>query len=138
MTASLATRLRFRIALWLQARLLPWRMWRERPLSEVMALANTPRGIRYRGLPVAYVLDRVARATRRPILMRDRRCLRQGVLAQRFMAAAGHPCELRFGVERASLGDAIRAHCWLVHDGKPVLNPPGPATVLIFTHASGQ
>lgn len=138
MTASLATRIRFRVALWWQARLLPLRLWRERPLREVIVLANPTRGVRYRGLPAAYVLDRVVRATRRPILMRDRRCLRQGVLAQRFMVAAGHPCELRFGVERASLGDAITAHCWLVHDGKPVLNPPGAATVLIFAHASGQ
>lgn len=138
MTASLVTRIRFRIALWLQARLLPWRMWRERPLCEVVALANSQRDIRYSGLPVSYVLDRVVRATRRPILMRDRRCLRQGVLAQRFMTAAGHPCELRFGVERASLGSAIKAHCWLVHDGKPVLNPPDAATVLIFAHTSGQ
>ena len=136
MNGATITKIRFRIALWCDARLLPFRIWRERPLAEVLSLARPPRRVSYAGLPIAYILKRVMRTTRRPILMRDRRCLRQGILAYRFMAAAGYKSELHFGVDRTSLGGSLKAHCWLVHGGETVLNPPDPATVEIFVHGA--
>jgi hypothetical protein len=68
--------------------------------------------------------------------MRDRRCLRQGILAFRFMAAAGYNSELHFGVDRTSLAGSIKAHCWLVHRGTTVLNPPNPTMVPILIHSA--
>jgi hypothetical protein len=136
MNGETITKIRFRIALWCHARLLPLRIPRNRPLSEVLSLAKPPRGIRYPGLPAAYILEHVLKTTRRPILMRDRRCLRQGILAFRFMAAAGHSSELHFGVDRTSLAGTLKAHCWVVHRGATVLNPPDPATVPILIHSA--
>ena len=136
MNDALITKLRFRFALWCDARLLPFRIWRERPLAEVLLLARPLRGQSYPNLPTDYILKHVLRTTRRPILMRDRRCLRQGILAFRFMTAAGYTPELHFGIDRTSLAGPVRAHCWLVHEGKVVLNPPDPATTRILVHTT--
>ena len=136
MKSALISKLQFRIALWCDARLLPFRTWRERPLAEVLLLARPLRGEYYAGLPISYILKHVLRTTRRPILMRDRRCLRQGILAFRFMNAAGYKSELHFGIDRTSLAGPLKAHCWLVYDGKVVLNPPDPATMPILVHAT--
>lgn len=135
MTGTLLTRLRFRVALWLNARLLPLQLWRDRQLKDVLSLAEAAPGGRYAGLSETYVLKRILRTTRRPILMRDRRCLRQGLLAFKFMNAAGHKSELHFGVDRGSLAGLVTAHCWLVHNGKVVLNPPDPGIVPILIHS---
>ena len=134
MDSLIITKIRFRISLWINARLLPFRIWRERPLSEVLSFANPSLRVRYAGLPAPYILQRVLKTTRRPILMRDRRCLRQGILATRFMAAAGHKSELHFGVDRTSLSGSLKAHCWLVHSGQIVLNPPDTTMVPLFVH----
>ncbi|MCC6888163.1 MAG: lasso peptide biosynthesis B2 protein [Hyphomicrobiales bacterium] len=116
--------------------MLPLRIGRARALRAVLRLAQAPPRPRYGGLAADYILHQVVRTTRRPLLMRRRRCLRQGILAYRFMAAAGHRCELHFGIDRTSLADGPQAHCWLVVNGKPVLNPPTPDMVRIFVHPS--
>lgn len=134
MYGSLGTRIWFRVALWWDARLLPWRISRNANLDHVLALASPPCHIRFGGLSVAHILKRVLKTTRRPILMRDRQCLRQGILACRFMAAAGYKTELHFGVDRTARADLLKAHCWLVHDGQIVLNPPDATMVEVFVH----
>lgn len=132
--AALADRLRFRAALWWQARVLPARV-RNRPLEVVVALARGAPAAHLRDLPVDYILKRVRRTVRRPWLMRDRRCLREGLLACRFLTAAGHAPELHFGVDRASAKTPhLQAHCWVVKDGAVVLNPPDPNMVPIYVH----
>lgn len=134
MAAILLTRIRFRIALWCDARLLPLRVGR-RPLDAVLALAQPGADPNYRGLPLDYILKHVRRTLRRPFLMRDRRCLREGLLAFRFMAAAGYEPELHFGIDRTSLpGPHLRAHCWVVNNGETVLNPPQQTLAPILVH----
>jgi hypothetical protein len=134
MGAPLLTRIRFRVALWSDARLLPFRIG-HRPLADVLALA--PPGARntYRDLPLAYILKYVRRSLRKPWLMRERPCLREGLLAFRFMTAAGYEPELHFGLDRTSLGGSdFKAHCWVVHRGETVLNPPDANMVRILIH----
>jgi len=136
MAVILLTRFHFHVALWWDARLLPLRVGR-RPLSAVLALASSRSYPKYHNLPLAYILKHVRRALRRPLLMRDRTCLREGLLAFRFMTAAGYRPELHFGIDRTSLpGSALRAHCWIVCDGEMVLNPPRSDVVPIFVHKS--
>jgi Transglutaminase-like superfamily len=133
MDGSLLTRVRFRTALWCQARSMPFLVTPDRSLAWVLAFANrTPRA-RYAGLPADYILKHVRKVTRRPYLMRERRCLRQGLLAFRFMKAGGYDIELHFGVDRTSRQD-MRAHCWIVHDGRVVLNPPDATMETILVH----
>jgi hypothetical protein len=134
MDGSLLTRVRFRIALWCHAKSMPLRLTADRPLAWVLSFADRARGTTYPGLSAEYILKHVARVTRRPYFMRERRCLRQGLLAFRFMKAAGHDVELHFGIDRTHLQD-IRAHCWIVHDGRVVLNPPDANTQPIFVHS---
>jgi hypothetical protein len=134
MNGTTCTKIRFRIALWRDARLIPFRISRNQPLAKVLLLARPPQGVFYPGLPSTYILKHVLKTTRGPILMRDRRCLRQGILAVRFLAAAGHSAELHFGVDRTSLASALKAHCWVVYRGATVLNPPAPTTVPILIY----
>lgn len=133
MDGSLLTRVRFRIALWCQARSMPLRVTPSRPLAWVLSFVDRAPSETYADLPAEYILKHVARVTRRPYFMRERRCLRQGLLAFRFMKAAGHDVELHFGIDRTHLQN-IRAHCWIVHDGRVVLNPPDADTQPILVH----
>jgi hypothetical protein len=135
MDGQVLTRMRFRIAVWFDARSMPFRIRRDQTLHSVLAFANRPRANAYSGLPADYILKHVVAVTRRPWMMRDRRCLRQALLGFRFLVAAGHEAELHFGIDRASLpGPQVRAHCWIVCRGKVVLNPPDPNTVSVLIH----
>jgi hypothetical protein len=130
------TRLRFRVMLWWAARTMPFRV-RNLPLNAVLKLARPDAAMPYRGLSLAYVLKRVRRTARRPVLMRDRRCLREGLLAFRFLNAAGFDPELHFGIDQTSLpGPRLKAHCWIVQEGEIVLNPPDENMTPIYIHRS--
>ena len=126
--------LRFRTGLWLAARIMPVRV-RGRDLKPLLADYEPGDDRSFRGLEAAHVIEAVRRSTRHPWTMRDRRCLRQGLLAYRYLTRAGFRPALHFGVDRKSLADPrVRAHCWIVLDGKVVLNPPSEnmVTVLVY------
>lgn len=131
-------RIRFRLALSVWARLVPILAW-ERNLSSLLALTRPRPATPYRGLQAEYIVRRVKKATRRPWLMRDRPCLREGVLALRFLRLAGYNPTLHFAVDRDSVTrDALSAHCWVVLDQKTMLNPPTPSMVEILIYAEDQ
>ncbi len=117
------------------ASLAVWARWvvllaRGRDLGRLVARVRPGPGTPYAGMPAELILAAVTRACRRPRLMRDRRCLREGLLAFRFLCAAGYRPRLHFGVDRASAGRArMAAHCWITLDGAVVLNPPLPGHV---------
>jgi hypothetical protein len=127
--ASAIQHIRFRTALWLWGRIVPVLAWRSDVLT-LLRRASPGHRRPYVGLSAAHIARRAKRAVRRPRLMADRPCLREGVLADRFLRLAGYAPELHFGVERNSLADEIlRAHCWVVLDGQALLN--APATEMI-------
>jgi hypothetical protein len=129
--------LRFRLSLWLSARLLPFRV-RHRPLSEILQLLESSHSVPYRGLAIEHVLRCVRRTARRPILMRDRRCLREGLLAFEFLDGAGHKVELHFGIDTTTLSSAdLKAHCWIVCNNETVLNPPDANIKPILVYRDG-
>ena len=135
-SASLWTRLRFGVSLWIAARLLPLRVARK-PWRRVLEMAD-PSSIRFAGLHHDYITARVLRATRRPWLMRDRPCLRQGLLGCRFLAEAGYAPELHFGINSDSIGThRLSAHCWVCINGKPVLNDRINHMATILVHHVG-
>ena len=79
------------------------------------------------------------RATRRPWLMRDRPCLRQGLLAMRFLRLAGYRPVLHFALDRTSVASSVlSAHCWVTLDGKVLLNPATPTMVEILAYVNGR
>jgi hypothetical protein len=127
-------RRRFKLGLWIAARLMPIRV-RGRDLKPLLVAYEPGAGRPFAGLDATYVIDAVRRATRHPWTMRDRRCLRQGLLAYRYLGMAGFRPALHFGVDRKSLADPhVRAHCWIVLNGRVALNPPdeGMVTVLVY------
>ena len=129
--------LRFRISLWLSARFLPLRV-RHRPLSEILSLLKSGHSAPYRGLPIAYILGCIRRTARRPVLMRDRRCLREGLLAFQFLEAAGYEAELHFGIDTTTLSTPdLKAHCWIVYNNETVLNPPDTNIRPILVYRDG-
>jgi hypothetical protein len=135
---TLLRKARFRLSLWAWARVLPLVAW-NRSLGSLMALTHTGSRVPYAGLTPEYIVRRVRRATRRPRLMRDRPCLRQGVLAMRFLRLAGYNPDLHFAVDRKSVGHSVlAAHCWVALDGKVILNPATPTMVEILAYKDGR
>lgn len=134
MPAPLTTRLLFCLELWLRARLLPWQVPRG-SLDQVLKLATFSGAPSYPGLPLSYVVRKVAHAVRHPWLMRDRRCLREGLLGYRFLRKAGYEPKLCFGVDPASVSaDRLAAHCWVEVDGKTVLGASATPMLPILIH----
>lgn len=127
----------FRLHLWASARLMPLRV-RGRGFEAVLRRAPLDSPKPYEGLSASYVTARVHRAVRRPWLMRDRRCLREGLLGHRFLTLAGFEPDLRFGVDPASMeAPRLSAHCWVCLDGKPVISDRMPGMVEIYRHHAG-
>lgn len=133
-------RLRLGVTVWWQARLLPWRLPRDLPFAQMLALAAPPAGTPLRGLAADEIAARVHRTLRRPLLMRDRRCLREGVLCYRFLRAAGHAPRLHFGVNPAAVrGGRFSAHCWVTLDDVILAGDLGvPMVALHEFPAAGQ
>ena len=122
--------LRLHVALW--ARWLPV-LAREPELQRLLGRAAPPPGTPYVGIPADIVIRRVRKACRRPVLMRDCACLREGLLAYRFLRMAGFRPRLHFGVDRNSAAaPRLAAHCWVSLDGRVVLNPPLPSHVEVL------
>ncbi|MDF2995770.1 MAG: lasso peptide biosynthesis protein [Xanthobacteraceae bacterium] len=134
MLLSLGKRVRFRAELWLAARLLPFQI-AGKSFEDVLAVVPSQPNRIYLGLPADYISGAVRKATRNPILMRDRKCLRQGLLAFGYMAQAGLRPELRFGIKPDSMNAAaLAAHCWVCIDNVPVLSDKDPDMVTIHVH----
>lgn len=124
----------FRAHLWASARLMPVLIG-QRSFESVLKWAPLSASTPYRGLSSAYIIASVNRTVRHPWLMRDRRCLREGLLAHRFLRFAGFDPELRFGVDPKSMqAHRLSAHCWVCLDGRPVVSDSLPGMVEIYRH----
>lgn len=124
----------FRVHLWASARLMPILVGC-RSFESVLKLAPLSAPTPYRGLSSAYIVAAVNRTVRHPWLMRDRRCLREGLLAHRFLRFAGFDPDLRFGVDPKSMqAPRMSAHCWVCLDGRPVVSDSLPGMVQIYRH----
>jgi hypothetical protein len=120
---------------WLWARLLPFLCAKSKSFADILKVSDVGSSRRYRGMPVAEIVSRVKLAARHPWLMRDRRCLREGILAYRFLTLANVPAKIHFGVDRNSIGaPKLDAHCWVTVGDEVVLNPPSPSMVTVFIH----
>jgi hypothetical protein len=124
----------FRCHVWVTARLMPV-LIANRDFESVLGWAPLRSSTPYRGLPSSYIVAAVNRTVRHPWLMRDRRCLREGLLAHRFLRLAGFDPDLRFGVDPQSMhAPRMSAHCWVCLDGRPVVSDSLPGMVEIYRH----
>jgi hypothetical protein len=131
-------RIHFNLALWLKARTLPFVVW-NKSLDEILNWADNSGTPDYLKLPHEYIGKRVRRIARGPLLMRDRRCLRIGLLGYRFLRKAGYSPELHFGVSPDSVSEnRIQAHCWVCLEGQPVIGEPLPGMLTIHVHRAAE
>lgn len=122
--------------IWVTARLLPF-VLAFRDLSQILRLGDVERSRLYTGAAPETIACVTRRSTRKPWLMRNRRCLRQGLIGYRFLRKAGYEPELHFGIDVGSVErNRIDAHCWVVLDGKPVVNDILEGMVIIHVHDS--
>jgi hypothetical protein len=126
---TLLRKAHFRLNLWIWARLLPLLAW-NRGLRSVVRLTEVGTRVPYRGFAAGYIVRSVERVTCRPMLMRDRPCLRRGLLATRFLRLAGYRPALHFAVDRTSVSKSVLSgHCWITLSGELMLSPAlHPAT----------
>ena len=127
-------RIALHVHVWWTARSLPFTVKR---CSLDRLLAGTtplPGRMPYRGVSAHEIIDAVRESTKRPWRMGGRRCLREGLLAFRFLRLAGHPAVLHFAIEPDSVAaDSPSAHCWVTVAGVCVINPPSPTMKLLFS-----
>ena len=60
-----------------------------------------------------------------------RGCLTRGVTLYRFLRQAGFDVSLRFGL--GEVEGRLEGHCWLVHDGRPLLEKRDPRAIYTET-----
>lgn len=131
-TASLPSRT-FGAEMWLWARMLPFLCVKTKSFAGILTVSKVGSSRRYRGMAVTEIVGKAKRASRHPWLMRDRRCLREGILAYRFLTLADVPAKIHFGVDRTTVSSPkLEAHCWVTVDDQPVINPPAPTMVTIY------
>lgn len=122
---------RFHLELFVWLRLVPLLAARE-DFADLLARIE-PAGITYLGMEPARILKRIKRRLRHPWLMRQQRCLREGLIAYRLLKRAGYRPALHFGIDRATIAkNQLGAHCWLTLNGEIVLNPPSAGYVEIY------
>lgn len=136
MSPFLPLPLPFGVHLWIAARLMPLLVGPRTRFDVILAMAEVRgRPGVARGLGAETIVAAIKRTSRRPWLMRDRRCLREGLLAYHYLSGAGYRPKLHFGVVPGTL-DAQRpgAHCWIAVEGAVLLNPPDQGMIEIFAH----
>jgi Transglutaminase-like superfamily len=117
----------------LLARFLPLLLYRQ-DLNATLKTIDVGAHIRFENVLPDTIRDRVISVTHRPWLMRNRRCLRQGILGMRYLRKAGYNPVLKFGIDTRSVSkNKIAAHCWVELNGKPLINDIMEHMVVIHT-----
>lgn len=133
-TTRLGIEAKFLFDLWVHARLLCFRVPKRSHFSTVISLLG-----RVQITPPAHMNpDQIAaivlNVTRRPWMMRDRRCLRQGILAYWCFKAGGYEPRIHFAIDLGSLQtEKTKAHCWITIEGRSVMNDSLPDMQTFFT-----
>ncbi|OEO32922.1 hypothetical protein VW23_008900 [Devosia insulae DS-56] len=134
--AGLLARLAFRLQVWISARTLPARI-AGRDFSQILSDASSVPPSSWPRFPVSYIARAVRRVARWPILMRNNRCLRTGLVGFAALRRCGYDPRLHFSVDPKSMGKpSLSAHCWVTLDGVEVINARIPGQVQIHVHAA--
>lgn len=130
------SRLAFRLRLWISTRTLPARI-AGRDFSDILAEASSVPANSWPHFPVSDIARAVRRAARWPILMRNNRCLRTGLVGFAALRRCGYEPRLHFSVDPQSMGrPSLSAHCWVTLDGVEIINARIPGQVQIHVHAA--
>ncbi len=132
-TLKLRTRFRLKFEIKLAARLLPL-MIRNRDLAATLKYIEVDADKDFCGVEPTRIAKQVMRATKRPWFMRDRQCLRQGLLGMRFLRKAGYNPVLKFGIDRSSVNSRkLSAHCWVELNGRALINDILENMVVVYS-----
>lgn len=109
-------------AIWLDARKLPYQITADH-LGDTLAWADVPADPKWHDVDSEFIVRRVRRSVKHPILMRRRRCMRGGLLGFKYLRKAGFVPVLKFAIVEASLNASTPdAHCWVCLNDKPVIS----------------
>lgn len=106
------------------------------PLKKLLALA-TPGGrlSLYEKVDPEEISRMVRRRLRRPRSMRSRRCLREGLTLFYFLRLSGADAVIHIALHKPTPGrERLRAHCWVVLDGRAMSKPIRGPAVTLMTH----
>jgi hypothetical protein len=108
-----------------------------RDFSTILADASSAAPDSWPHFSVPYIARAVRRVARWPILMRNNRCLRTGLVGFAALRRCGYEPRLHFSVDPKSMGQpSLSAHCWVTLDGVEVINARIPGQVQIHVHAA--
>jgi len=108
--------------IWLDARKLPYQIG-DTDLSVALAWADVAPDPRWNGVSADFIVRRVRRSVKHPILMRHRRCMRGGLLGFKYLRKAGFDPVLKFAlVEKSLATEKLDAHCWVCLNDTPVIS----------------
>ena len=89
----------------------------------------------YKGISIEKVCDVVADRLKNPVLMKRRKCLRQGFTLFHFLCLAGAPAVLRIGVfADKQYHKRTTAHCWVTCQGRSLSPEPQETVAVVLTH----
>lgn len=109
-----------------------------RNLERILRRAAPTKRQPFLGLAADTILRCCHTAVRRPLLMANRPCLREGLLVYRFATMAGYKPRLVFGIDAASLSaNRVDAHCWVELPPNHIVNPPQSGMIAIMIHSAG-
>lgn len=127
-----------KLQIWVSARFLPLAI-AHKSFDQIARYAHAEKSKLFVGASSEKIAAHILKVTKRPWLMRDRRCLRQGILGMRFLAKSGFKPVLKFGVDVKSIADdKLSAHCWVEIDGRAVLNDEMENMVVIYSVPEGH
>lgn len=122
-----------KLEIWLSARILPFAI-ANKSFNEVTKYTQAEKSKTFSGVSSEKIASYIIKVTKKPWLMRDRRCLRQGILGMQFLSKSGYNPVLKFGVDVKSISsDKLKAHCWVEIEGKAVLNDQLDNMITIYS-----
>lgn len=90
--------------------------------------------VKFSNIDQVLICKCVGLTTRKPWLMRDRRCLRQSLLAMKFLRKANLAPTINFGVDINSMSSpSLSAHCWVEINNHPVMNDIMEDMIVVYS-----
>ena len=109
-------------------------------LKQILRVLTPPdRCEPYKGIPAEKICDVVEDRLKKPLLMKRRKCLRNGFMLFHFFCLAGLPAVLHIGVfEPKEYNKKMAAHCWVTCHGQSLSPEPQEDVAVVLAHRKIQ
>jgi hypothetical protein len=127
---------------WLLARMAGWIvalsvLARLLPLSRALQIVSTEVRKKSTGVDPVQLSTAIDALLEAKVFVFKPSCWKRATVLHRYLALAGVPTTIRFGVRRD--GDSeLRGHAWLELDGKPILESSPPVYTVTYSFPSNE